>query len=130
MNYALLVLGGPYSQQAAHSALRFAMALPQRGHRVGTVFFYHEGVYNAARLMTPPRDEPHLLNHWRELHDQQQTQLFVCVASALRRGLLDTREAQRHDMNIHTLEPPFELTGLGQLIEIGLSHDRFLTFAP
>ncbi|WP_121172154.1 sulfurtransferase complex subunit TusD [Kushneria sinocarnis] len=130
MNYALLVMGAPYSQQAAHSALRFAMALPARGHRVGTVFFYHDGVYNASRLMTPPRDEPHLLERWCELHDQQQTQLLVCVASGLRRGLLDQREAQRHEREAHTLEAPFELTGLGQLIEAGLTHDRLLTFAP
>ncbi|WP_163557194.1 sulfurtransferase complex subunit TusD [Halomonas sp. NO4] len=130
MRYALLVQGAPYSQQASHSALRFAMALPERGHRLDSVFFYHDGVYNAARLAAPPQDEPHLPDAWRELHERHGTELLVCIASALRRGLLDEREAARHGKEGHSVEPPFELTGLGQLIELGRRCDRLVTFPP
>ncbi|WP_192036990.1 sulfurtransferase complex subunit TusD [Halomonas sp. YLGW01] len=130
MRYALLVQGGPYSSQAAHSALRFARAVIARGHRLDTVFFYHDGVYNAARLSAPPQDEPHLGDAWRSLHDEHGTELLVCIAAGLRRGLLDAREAARHGKEGHSLEAPFELTGLGQLVEAGLSHDRLVTFSP
>lgn len=130
MRYALLVQGAPYSSQAPHSALRFAQAVVARGHRLDTVFFYHDGVYNAARLAAPPQDEPHLGDAWRALHDEHGTELLVCIAAALRRGLLDEREASRHGKSGHSVEPPFELTGLGQLVEAGLSHDRLITFSP
>ncbi|GHC19999.1 sulfurtransferase TusD [Kushneria pakistanensis] len=130
LTYALMVQGAPYSQQASHSALRFAEALPAQGHRVAAVFFYHDGVYNAASMMSPPQDEPHLLERWRALHQVQQCELLVCVASAIRRGLLDESEAKRHGHSHPTLEAPFELTGLGQLMHAALHYDRLITFAP
>ncbi|MEC9483153.1 MAG: sulfurtransferase complex subunit TusD [Halomonas sp.] len=130
MRYALLVQGSPYSRQAAHSALRFAHAVIARGHNLSTVFFYHEGVYNASRMATPPQDEPNLVEAWRQLHETHGTALLVCVAAALRRGLLDEREARRHGKSGASLELPFELTGLGQLIEASISHDRLITFSP
>ncbi|MGM0704084.1 sulfurtransferase complex subunit TusD [Halomonas faecis] len=130
MRYALLVQGAPYSHQASHSALRFAQAVVARGHTLDSVFFYHDGVYNAARLAAPPQDEPHLPDAWCDLHAQHATALLVCIASALRRGLLDEREAVRHGKVGHSLEPPFELTGLGQLIDLGQRCDRLVTFSP
>ncbi|MCE8015161.1 sulfurtransferase complex subunit TusD [Halomonas sp. MCCC 1A17488] len=130
MRYGLLVEGAPYSSQASHSALRFAMALIARGHRVESVFFYHDGVYNASRLAAPPQDEPHLHDAWCSLHAEHATRLQVCIAAALRRGLLDSREADRHGKSGHSVEPPFELTGLGQLVDLGHSVDRLVTFAP
>ncbi|TVU68755.1 sulfurtransferase complex subunit TusD [Cobetia crustatorum] len=129
MRYALAVYGGPYSQQASHSALRFAEALLARGHQLTTVFFYHDGVYNAASMMAPPQDEPHLRDRWLGLAAQGETRLQVCVAAALRRGLLDEREATRHGKQSYTLEAPFELTGLGQLVEATLENDHLITFA-
>ena len=130
MRYALLVQGAPYSSQASHSALRFASALLARGHRLECVFFYHEGVYNAARLAAPTQDEPHLHDAWCALNAEHGTQLQVCIAAALRRGMLDEREASRHGKRGHSVEPPFELTGLGQLIDLGQNVDRLVTFAP
>ncbi|WP_136067738.1 sulfurtransferase complex subunit TusD [Modicisalibacter radicis] len=130
MRYGLVVMGGPYSHQASHSALRFAHALVDRGHRLETVFFYHDGVYNASRLAAPPQDEPHLGDAWLRLAESQGTALLVCVAAALRRGMTDEREARRHGKPAYNVEPPFELTGLGQLVEASLTHDRLVTFSP
>ena len=130
MRYGLLVMGAPYSSQATHSALRFATALLTQGHQLESVFFYHDGVYNAARHTAPPQDEPHLYDAWCALHTEHGTQLHVCIAAALRRGMLDAREAERHGKVGHSVEAPFELTGLGQLIDLGQNVDRLLTFAP
>lgn len=130
MRYALLLLGAPYSYQASHSALRFAHAVLARGHRLEAVFFYHDGVQNAARLAAPPQDEPHLGDAWETLHREHGVALQVCIAAALRRGLMDPREAERHGKTGHSLEAPFELTGLGQLVDLGLRCDRLVTFGP
>lgn len=130
MRYAILLLGAPYSTQSSHSALRFARAVVGRGHQLETVFFYHDGVHNAARLMTPPQDEPHLADGWQQLHTEHGVALQVCIAAALRRGLLDEQEALRHGKQGNSVAAPFELTGLGQLIELGLSCDRLVTFGP
>lgn len=130
MRYAILLLGAPYSSQASHSALRFAHAVIARGHTLAGVFFYHEGVHNAARLSAPPQDEPHLVDGWATLAAEHGVALQVCIAAALRRGLLDEREAARHGKRGHSVEPPFELTGLGQLIDLGLGCDRLITFGP
>lgn len=130
MRYALLLMGAPYSHQASHSALRFAQAVVARGHRLDAVFFYHDGVQNAARLAAPPQDEPHLVDAWVSLHREHDVALQVCIAAALRRGLMDRREAERHGKSGHSLEAPFELTGLGQLVDLGLRCDRLVTFGP
>ncbi|WP_043526113.1 sulfurtransferase complex subunit TusD [Litchfieldella xinjiangensis] len=130
MQYALLVQGSPYSYQASHSALRFAQAVVRRGHSLTAVFFYHDGVYNAARLAAPPQDEPHLYDAWAQLHREHDTELLVCIAAALRRGLMDERESSRHGKAGHSLEPPFILTGLGQLIEASTAYDRLISFSP
>ncbi|AXY44179.1 sulfurtransferase complex subunit TusD [Halomonas sp. JS92-SW72] len=130
MRYAILLMGAPYSSQAAHSALRFARTLLGRGHRLEGVFFYHDGVHNAARLAAPPQDEPHLVDGWAALAAEHGVPLQVCIAAALRRGLLDEREAARHGKQGHSIEPPFELTGLGQLVDLGLHCDRLVTFGP
>lgn len=130
MRYAILLLGAPYSTQSSHSALRFARALVARGHQLEAVFFYHDGVHNAARLMTPPQDEPHLGDGWQQLHTEHGVVLQVCIAAALRRGLLDEQEAFRHGKQGDSVVAPFELTGLGQLVELGLNCDRLVTFGP
>ena len=130
MRYAILLMGAPYSSQAAHSALRFARAVAERGHRLEGVFFYHDGVHNAARLAAPPQDEPHLVDGWTALAADHGVPLQVCIAAALRRGLLDEREATRHGKQGHSVESPFELTGLGQLVDLGLRCDRLVTFGP
>lgn len=130
MRYAILLMGAPYSDQASHSALRFAHALVARGHCLEAVFFYHDGVHNAARLAAPPQDEPHLGDAWVGLANEHGVALQVCIAAALRRGLLDEREAARHGKDGVSVQAPFELTGLGQLVDLGMRCDRLVTFGP
>ncbi|MBP5981308.1 MAG: sulfurtransferase complex subunit TusD [Halomonas sp.] len=129
MEYGLLVMGAPYTSQAPHSALRFAHAVIAQGHRLAGVFFYHEGVHNASSFMTPPQDELNLHGAWVELHHSHNVALDVCIAAALRRGLLSEAEAQRHGKTSFNVEAPFELTGLGQLLTLQKRCDRFITFA-
>lgn len=129
MKYALLVMGAPYSSQAPHSALRFARALLDGEHTLDSVFFYRDGVHNASFLMTPPQDEANLHELWCGLNRDHGVKLDVCIAAALRRGLINAEEAARHGHGEYSVAPPFQLTGLGQLLDIQQRCDRVITFA-
>ncbi|MND01677.1 Sulfurtransferase TusD [compost metagenome] len=54
----------------------------------------------------------------------------VCVASALKRGILDEKEALRYDAAGSSLAPGFVISGLGQLVDATLKADRVINFAP
>ncbi|HSB95103.1 MAG TPA: sulfurtransferase complex subunit TusD [Spongiibacteraceae bacterium] len=126
--FALMVLGAPLSTQSAHTALAFAQAAVQAGHQVTRVFFYHDGVYCANALAIPPSGETSIAMRWSELAQAQQIDLVVCVASAVKRGLLDSDEAKRHQKGAGNIQPGFELSGLGQWVEACLLADRVVTF--
>ena len=128
MKFAIVVNEGPYQHQASNTAYRFTRSVLDKGHRVVRVFFYHDGVNNGTGLTAPPQDEPHVVNRWRELGQAHGVDLVVCVAAAQRRGIMDAREAKRHDLPAANLAPGFRISGLGQLIEAAVEADRLLVF--
>lgn len=128
MRYALLVLDAPHAGPAAPAALRFARAAVARGHQVTRVFFYGDGVYAGSRLATPPQDERDACRDWQEFAAAHGSELVVCIAAALRRGVLDAEEAARYEKAAASLHPAFTLSGLGQLADAALNCDRLLTF--
>lgn len=130
MKFSLLILGAPYSSQSVQSALRFAQAALAGGHEVLRVFFYHDAVNIANALITPPQDEPDLPREWAALAEQHDLDLVVCIASALKRGVLDEGEAKRYQRPAANLARGFEISGLGQLTEAALLSDRLVTFGP
>ncbi len=128
MEFSLLVRCGPASGQTSRTALEFAGAAVQAGHRVRRVFFQGDGVYNASRLLVPPQGTPDLSECWALLAREHGVDLVVCVASALQRGILDQAEADRHERDGHNLRAGFAIAGLGQLVEAALESDRLLSF--
>ena len=65
---------------------------------------------------------------WSELAKQHDLDLVVCVAAAQRRGIVDPDEAKRHGKNADNIADGFRISGLGQLIEMGIKSDRLVTF--
>lgn len=128
MIFSVSVLSAPYADQAAFSAYKFVEASLHNGHEVRRVFFYGEGVLNANHLNTPPQDEIDLYEAWKTLASSHQVELIVCIASALRRGVLDQNEAQRYEKNGSSMQAPFILSGLGQLMDAAIESDRLITF--
>lgn len=126
MKYALLVTASP-SHCGAHSALRFAQALLDQGHSIGRIFFYGDGVWHASRLQQPPQGEAPLYRQWLELTRHSDTELVVCIAAALRRGIVDEREASRYQLTAANLAEGFILSGLGQLVEASVDCDRLIS---
>lgn len=130
MKFALLVLGHPASSQSAVSALQFARAVLRTGNEIYRVFFYADGVLVGNQMSAPPQDELDITREWREFAREHDIELIACVASALRRGMLDATEANRYEKPAATLDDAFTISGLGQLIDSALSAERLVTFAP
>src|SRR5690606_2822217 len=124
MIFSLAVYSAPFSSQASDSAYRFACALISEGHKLHHVSFYRGCRYDANQLLTSPQDEPNLSRDWQLLALKYEIDLVVCVAAALRRGVLDQAEADRYDHLAHNLAHHFEISGLGQLLDAALSSDR------
>lgn len=128
MKFALVVRASPLSSAGSRSALRFARAVLTSGHTLTRVFFHGDGTLNASALTVVPQDEEDLTAAWAELGRQHGLDLVICVASALKRGVLDQNEARRYERACANMRPEFTLSGLGQLIDAALDVDRLVTF--
>ena len=117
MKFGILVNEGPYNHQAADTAYQFAKAAIDKGHEIHRVFFYHDGVNNASKLTQPPQDDRNIVTRWSKMAEEHGVDLVVCVAAALRRGIVD-----------ENLATGFRISGLGQLVESGIQADRLVTF--
>lgn len=128
MKFAIVVQGNPYASQSCHSALSFAQAVVDGGHELLRVFFYHDGVLIANKLTAPPQDEQDISGAWQSFAAKHDVELVACIASCLRRGILDETEAERYEKEAATIAPEFVISGLGQLIDATMNADRVVTF--
>lgn len=128
MKFGIVVSEGPYTHQASDSAYNFAKAAIEGGHEVPRVFFYHDGVNVGTRLAIPPQDERNIQQNWSALAAEHGVDLVICIAAAQRRGLLDENEAKRQGKDANNIAEGFRISGLGQLIEMGIQTDRLMTF--
>ncbi|RYG18491.1 MAG: sulfurtransferase complex subunit TusD [Chitinophagaceae bacterium] len=128
MIFSLAIYAAPYSCQASHSAYRFALALLENGHSLYRVFFYHDAVHTGSALTTPPQDENNFTNLWQQLAKKYNVDLVICIAAALKRGVLNELEASRYGKPSFNLNQGFEISGLGQLVDAAVTSDRLVTF--
>jgi tRNA 2-thiouridine synthesizing protein D len=127
MNFAIALLAGP-QDPAARSALRFAQAVIASGHTINRLFFYRDGVHVASRLGVQPQDEKDICAQWRDFIEEQGLDAVVCIAAALRRGVLDSAEAERWGSPGASTGEPYALSGLGQWVDALQTADRSVTF--
>ncbi len=127
MRFALFITAAP-DQEAAFQAWRFAEAAVTEGHTLLRVFFAGAAVAHGNRLNTPGRDETGLTRRWQELQARHSLDLVICVAAALKRGVLDDDNARRWEQSQANLASGFVISGLGQLAEAQLLADRLITF--
>ncbi|WP_404362459.1 sulfurtransferase complex subunit TusD [Marinobacter sp.] len=130
LSYTLVITGAPYTSQAPQTALEFARALIAAGHRIDRLFLYGDGVHLASALSCIPGDEPHWTNLWCDFLRTNGISAVACVASALRRGILDEKEQKRYEQDACNLVAPFEIAGLGDWVEGVTRSDRTLYFHP
>lgn len=127
-NYTLVITGAPYSSQAPQTALSFARAAVAAGHTLDRVFLYGDGVYLASALAAPPSDETHWPAEWARFLKDNAIPGVACIASALRRGLVDSAEQKRYELPASNLLEPFIIAGLGEWVEGTMASSQVLYF--
>lgn len=127
MKFAIALFSPPHAP-SSRRALRFAEAVLAGGHEIVRLFFYQDGVHNASANIVAPQDERDLSVEWRDLVARHRLDGVVCIAAALRRGLLDGPESRRHGRPAANLAAGWALSGLGQLHEAAQEADRLVCF--
>ena len=128
MIISVAVHGAPYASSAARTALGFVESALALGHRIHRVFFYHDAVLTAAEGGVAPQDEQDVQAGWVRLQRSHGIELALCIANALKRGMLSDAERRRYDKPAATVHEAFTIVGLGQLVEAMSASDRFVTF--
>lgn len=127
MKFVIALFSPPHSP-AARRALRFAEAALAGGHEITRLFFYQDGVYSASANTVTAQDELDVATAWSRFVADNQLDGVVCIAAALRRGVLNAEEAQRYSRPAANLQARWDLSGLGQLHEANQLADRLVCF--
>ncbi|MFJ4374414.1 sulfurtransferase complex subunit TusD [Pseudomonas japonica] len=127
MKFAIAVFS-PGHAPSSRRALLFAQAALAGGHQIVRLFFYQDGVHSASANVVTPQDETDIAAQWRAFISEHTLDAVVCIAAALRRGVLNEEEATRYQRPAVNLPAPWELSGLGQLHEAAQIADRLVCF--
>lgn len=127
MKFAIAVFA-PAHAPSSRRALLFAQAVLAGGHEIVRLFFYQDGVHSTSGNIVAPQDELDVAAQWRAFVSDNGLDAVVCIAAALRRGVLNEEEAKRYQRDAANLPAPWELSGLGQLHEAAQMADRLVSF--
>ncbi|WP_057441432.1 sulfurtransferase complex subunit TusD [Pseudomonas sp. VB3] len=127
MKFAIALFSAAHAP-SSRRALQFAQAALAGGHEIVRLFFYQDGVYSAANSVVTPQDEQDIAQQWRVFVSEHQLDSVVCIAAALRRGVLNAEEAARYQRSAVNLDAPWALSGLGQLHDAIQDADRLICF--
>lgn len=126
--FTLVITGAPYASQAPQTALHFARAVIAAGHTIAQVFLYGDGVHLASSMACPPSDEADWPSQWRQFLTEHGIPATCCVASALRRGMLDKTEARRYERDAVNVTAPYQIAGLGEWLDASRNSSKTIYF--
>ena len=121
MKFSIVIYSAPYSTEAASTAFNFSKSLLEHGLELYRLFFFGDGVHNANKLAVVAQDEVNLQQQWHSLIKNYQLDSVVCVTSAIKRGIVDATESQRHELEAASMYDSSEVAGLGQLIDAAIN---------
>lgn len=110
-------------------AFRYAESVIKLGHQIERIFFYHDAVYLASTLSCFPQDEYNLNMLWQEWISANSIPATACIASSLKRGIIDADEAKRYNKCSANLHPSIDLAGLGTWLVAVQNSDQHISFA-
>ena len=128
MKLAFVITGAPYTTQAPQTAWYTAEAALEQGHQLIHVFLYGDGVHTASASLVAPEHGPDWPQRWSALLLEQGISGTACVGSALKRGVMDEREARRLQKPASNLRQGWSLAGLGEWVSLSAEADRVLYF--
>ena len=141
----LLLITADPSHPLAHIALRYARTYlesadtnnndktdnsdrPANPHASLNIFFYADAANTANRLRWQSADQMNITQEWQKLAKQYQLALPVCVSTALSRGISDSENSTRHQLDSENLAAGFKLVGLSELAMMMQGDCRLIQF--
>ncbi len=132
----LLLITKDPSHPLAHLALRYAQAYFEQAatmdsdsdHDSLKLFFYADAAHIANRLRWQSADQINITKQWQALAEQYNISLPVCVSTALSRGISDSDNSARHQLQGDNLAQGFELVGLSELAMMMQGDCRLVQF--
>ncbi|MBA6224833.1 sulfurtransferase complex subunit TusD [Colwellia sp. MB02u-18] len=119
-NRLALVVTTPPSSNLTTTAINLVRAALDSGVSIVGVFFYQDGVLNAAKYLSIPSDEFQTLAQWQQLNSEYNVPLYLCITAAEKRGLSD--ELNNHESS--NIDSAFTVSGLGELVELTSKAER------
>jgi tRNA 2-thiouridine synthesizing protein D len=116
---ALVVTTQPNSNLTT-TAINLVRAAVESGVSVIGVFFYQDGVLNAAKHLSIPTDEYQTLKQWQQINIEYGVPLYLCITAAEKRGLSDELD----NNEVSSIDPVFTVSGLGELVELTSKAER------
>lgn len=92
------------------------------------IFFYADAAHIANRLRWQSAEQTNLTKEWQALAEQYQLTLPVCVSTALSRGISDSENSNRHQLEGENLAAGFKLVGLSELAIMLQDNCRLIQF--
>ena len=129
-NTLAFVVTTPPNSNLTTTAINLVQAALEQGITVLGVFFYQDGVLNAAKHLSIPADEYQTLNQWQQLNSKSNVPLYMCITAAEKRGLSDElaiNESLSSESSTHipsNIDQAFTVSGLGELVELTSKADR------
>ncbi|TWX73811.1 sulfurtransferase complex subunit TusD [Colwellia sp. C1TZA3] len=119
-NTLAVVVTTPPNSNLTTTAINIVRAALDSSVSIIGVFFYQDGVLNAAKQLLIPSDEFQTLTQWQQLNSEYNVPLYLCITAAEKRGLSD--ELNNHESS--NIDSAFTVSGLGELVELTSKAER------
>ena len=106
MEISLNIRTSPKNARRLVLAHRFIQTATEQGHTIRQCFFQSEGVLAATQAER--------LAEWQQIADETQAELLLC-----------SQAVEEHAVDPET---PFQIGGLGALVEAAVRSDRLVSF--
>ena len=106
MEISLIIRTRPGDADRLAQACRFIATATEQGHTIRQCFFQSEGVLSAVL--------PDRLSEWQEIAESTQAELLLCSQAA-------------EEYAVDAMGP-FQIGGLGALVEAAVRSDRVVSF--
>jgi tRNA 2-thiouridine synthesizing protein D len=126
LSYTIILTQSPALSESSLTAQRLVSELIDHGDKIDRIFFYQDAAYIGLKSQIPGQGLQASYQGWLDLQHKQSFPLQICIANALRRGVVDHTEAKRYQ-GLETLQSGFQLSGLGEIADACQSSDRIIT---
>ncbi|MBL4882062.1 MAG: sulfurtransferase complex subunit TusD [Oleispira sp.] len=126
LSYTIILTQSPALSESHLTAQGLVSELIAQGDKIDRIFFYQDAAFVGLKSQIPGQGLQPSYQGWLDLQQKQNFPLQICIANALRRGIVDKTEAQRYQC-LETLQAGFQLSGLGEIADACQSSDRIIT---